>query len=146
MYLKSFKNIIQFSTKGDRILLFSLMLLSITGLFINNHLRHPGKSVMIEMDGQLIQKLSLYSNYKITVKGHIGETVVEIANGKALILKSDCPHKICVRTGAISRAGDVLVCIPNKVVVRISNGDNISYDAVTGMRPLHEGKQDQVGE
>lgn len=127
----------QLGTRGDRNLFYSLLLLSITGLLINNYLRSPGKTVIIEMDGQLIQKLNLLANYNITVNGQIGETVVEIARGKARILKSDCPQKICVRSGAISRAGDVLVCVPNKVIVRIDNGTTGSYDAITGMRPLH---------
>ena len=44
---------------------------------------------------------------------------------------ADCPDKLCVRQGALDRNG-VIVCLPNRVVVRVSTESGADYDAVVG--------------
>ena len=45
---------------------------------------------------------------------------VVVEGGSVRVEDADCPDRICQRRGAISRAGDSIVCLPNKVVVRIA--------------------------
>ena len=33
--------------------------------------------------------------------------------------EADCPDKICVNTGKISKIGETIVCLPHRVVVEI---------------------------
>ena len=42
-----------------------------------------------------------------------------IENGKAYIAKSDCHNQLCVHAQAIGKEGGVIVCLPNKVVVKV---------------------------
>jgi hypothetical protein len=35
------------------------------------------------------------------------------------VLQSFCPNQVCVKQGAARRAGDMLVCVPNRMVVLI---------------------------
>jgi len=44
---------------------------------------------------------------------------------------SHCPQKICVHSGAIRRSGELLVCVPNRVVVRINGGTEHPFDLIT---------------
>ncbi|MBR5273268.1 MAG: NusG domain II-containing protein [Clostridia bacterium] len=44
---------------------------------------------------------------------------IEVENGRARVLSSTCPDKICVNCGWLENKGDSAVCLPNKVVVRI---------------------------
>jgi hypothetical protein len=55
---------------------------------------------------------------------------VKIEKSRVSVLSSDCPKKICEHSGSISRAGDSIVCAPNKIAVTIVAKD-INYDAVT---------------
>ena len=32
---------------------------------------------------------------------------------------ADCPDKLCVKTGRISKTGETIVCLPHRVVVEI---------------------------
>ena len=32
---------------------------------------------------------------------------------------ADCPDKICVKTGKIKNKGEQIVCLPNKLVVKV---------------------------
>ncbi|HBE87040.1 MAG TPA: hypothetical protein DDW53_19330, partial [Lachnoclostridium sp.] len=37
----------------------------------------------------------------------------------ASITEASCPDKVCVRTGKIHRSGELIVCLPNRVVITI---------------------------
>ena len=68
----------------------------------------------------------------VWVKGPIGETEVSINNGSARVVSSPCREKICIRSGSISRPGQWVACLPNRVFVSIegkSSGEE-SVDAV----------------
>ena len=58
--------------------------------------------------------------------------VVEIKDGKVSVTEASCKNQVCVRHGAISRTGESIVCLPNRLVVRIENGEEGGgYDSVT---------------
>ncbi len=56
---------------------------------------------------------------------------MEIKDGQADITKAYCPDKICVDQRPVSRQGESLVCLPNKVVVEIENGGEPEIDGST---------------
>lgn len=58
----------------------------------------------------------------MALAGPVGTTRVSISEYAVQVLDSDCPNRLCVRAGRISRPGQVLVCLPNRVVVRLVGG------------------------
>lgn len=58
--------------------------------------------------------------------------ILEIKNGKARVTEASCPDGICVNHRAVSRQGETIVCLPNKVVVEIQNGAEPDLDSITG--------------
>ena len=78
--------------------------------------RQTGSYVMISKDNEEIGTYSLKDNRVIDV----GEgNRLEIKDGAVHMLYADCPDQICVRTGWIDQEHDMIVCMPNKVVVQI---------------------------
>jgi hypothetical protein len=66
------------------------------------------------------------------VHGPIGDTILVISGGEAQVLDSPCRDKICVHAGKISKPGQWIACLPNKVMVHIGGGgvekpDDVSY-------------------
>lgn len=57
--------------------------------------------------------------------------VLEIRDGKADITEASCPDKICVDHRAVSQKNQTIVCLPNKVVVEIENGEESDVDSTT---------------
>ncbi|MFH1715626.1 MAG: NusG domain II-containing protein [Elusimicrobiota bacterium] len=55
---------------------------------------------------------------------------IEIKDNKARVLDSSCAEQICVETGWIAKAGQSIVCVPNRVVVKIAGKDE-GIDAVS---------------
>lgn len=56
-----------------------------------------------------------------------------IADGKIAFARADCPDKLCVKSGALYRAGQTAACLPAKtvVVIRGKTGRDKSFDALT---------------
>jgi hypothetical protein len=59
--------------------------------------------------------------------------VVEISGGTVSVTEASCKNQVCVKHGAISRSGESIVCLPNRLVVRIENSaeEGGGYDSVT---------------
>ena len=41
---------------------------------------------------------------------------------------ADCPDRLCVKQGSISKNGESIVCLPHKVIVTVTGGDGADYD------------------
>ena len=101
--------------------IFSCFLVLIfCGLFIYYFLwtDHDDYSVEMLSPKEKISQ-SLFKDCKIQVKGVTGTVFVEIIRHKVHIIQSNCPDKICIKTGFISKPGQVIICSPNQVIVRI---------------------------
>jgi hypothetical protein len=66
-----------------------------------------------------------------TVRGPLGETVVAIQDGSARVVDSPCPDKLCVQMPAISRPGQWIACLPNRVFVRVRGTSVEKIDDIT---------------
>ena len=56
--------------------------------------------------------------------------ILEIRDGEADITDASCPDGICVNHRAVSKRGESIVCLPNKVAVEIENGEESDIDFV----------------
>lgn len=45
--------------------------------------------------------------------------VISIASGKVRVLEANCRDQICVHTKEISKEGESIICLPNKVIVEL---------------------------
>ena len=62
---------------------------------------------------------------------HLTDSVVaEVSGGELRILRSGCPDQLCVRSSPIGRAGEILVCLPNRVLIRVVSSANQEVDAI----------------
>ena len=75
-----------------------------------------GATAEIYVDGELYETLPL-SRDAVLPLDHLK---IIISEGTVRVEEADCHDKICEKRGRISRSGDSIVCLPNRVVVRIS--------------------------
>lgn len=66
----------------------------------------------------------------ITIEGETITNVIEITPGGVRFAESDCPDQVCVRSGLLTRAGQSAVCLPNRVIVRLTGAQAPAVDAV----------------
>jgi hypothetical protein len=53
-----------------------------------------------------------------------------IENNTARIKEADCPDELCVHQKEISKTGESIICLPHKLVIRISGGEEKEVDAM----------------
>ena len=82
--------------------------------------RKAAKEVLVTVDGQAVATLDLNKDTDMMINGYHGGTDhLIIKDGYASITDASCPDKVCVRTGKIHKTGELIVCLPNRVVVSI---------------------------
>jgi hypothetical protein len=59
----------------------------------------------------------------VIAAGPLGNTVVEMKNGRARIVSSPCQNQICIAAGPVHSHGQWIACLPNRVMVSVSRGD-----------------------
>lgn len=80
------------------------------------------KYVEISVKGKILKKINLSDkNYKetIVIENELGKNEIRIFEGGVQIVEADCPDKLCVHTGFIDEPGEIVVCLPHKLVVEI---------------------------
>ena len=73
----------------------------------------------VYLEGRPVWSCVLSSEGEFEISG----VQVVVENGCARIARSDCPDLYCVSCGPISRVGESLVCLPNRVSVTLSGED-----------------------
>ena len=66
---------------------------------------------------------------------HNGYTLTVTAEDGGLhVSEADCPTQDCVHTGAISRSGQSIVCLPARIIIQLTGGaaDSNDVDIVIG--------------
>lgn len=110
------------------ILLFTA--LSVSMLFLPSRARSGPTAIAVEVSGKRALTIGLDEEGTREVDGPLGTTSIEVRQGQARILSSPCPLKICQRAGWIAAAGEMVVCLPNEVVVRMA-GRRPGVDALS---------------
>ncbi len=117
-------------TWGDRALVVVLIAVSVGAILAAPKAR-GGAVAQVRVQGREAARLSLAEEGRATVTGPLGETEIAVEKGAARIVRAPCRRKVCIRMGAASRTGQVLVCVPNEVVVEVDGGgEEVEFDAI----------------
>ena len=104
-------------TRNDLILVAVLVIFSLTPLAVTSHAK---KIAVVKVDGSVVREINLSADETFTVAANGGFNVVEVRGGKISVVEADCPEKICVRHGSISHGGEVIACVPHKLLIEIA--------------------------
>lgn len=146
----------QFIRKADIILLIALVAL---GLAATAFLSRAGSAssadarVVIKSGGEIFASYPLNKDVEIEVPappgvdydspvGHpLNEddesthykyyNLVHIKGGKVSVSAASCKNQVCVRHGSISKSGESIVCLPNRLIVTIEDKSGGDYDSIT---------------
>ena len=120
-------------TRGDILVMlgiFALALVLAVALFPRGK---QGLTVQAVQNGELLFVCSLEGLNRtetILIEGDYPLTL-EYSEDGVRVKETDCPGQDCCHMGIITKAGQQIVCLPNRLVVRLQ-GDTSSFDAVIG--------------
>ncbi len=112
-------------TKGDKILIFMILVFCSFGLIIGKTYTYGAfekKYIVIEVKGTEVKRFILgqdTENKKIEIKGMLGYSIIEIGKDRVRMYQSPCDNGDCLKVGWISKPGQMIVCLPNQVAVKI---------------------------
>ncbi|MCR5648605.1 MAG: NusG domain II-containing protein [Oscillospiraceae bacterium] len=79
-----------------------------------------GAAAVVTVNGEHYASLPLSEDAELLIRSDDGgENLLVISGGKARVTESNCPNGVCVETGAVSSEGQLIVCLPHKVVIEI---------------------------
>lgn len=115
--------------KKNDLILAAVILVAAACVFIFQYCRQDDKkqNVKITVDGNTYGVYSLTEDQTIRIND---TNRLIIRNGEVYMDWADCPDQICVRHHAVSKDGESIICLPNKVVVAIESTDENDLDGI----------------
>lgn len=111
--------------KADVILAVGILLIALA-FFLFFGTQKTGAEVVVESEGELYGTYSLMEDRIIEVEGN----KIGIKSGEVFMQEADCSNQDCIRQGKKKKAGESIVCLPNKLVITVRGGEN-EVDAYT---------------
>ncbi len=111
-------------TRGDKVLIIFIIAVSLLSFAYTNryYFSSQDKYVSVQVNGKEIKKV-LYDEkligHTIPIQTEYGYNLLEIGDQRVRVIEADCPNKLDVKQGYISKVGEIIVCLPNKLVIEI---------------------------
>ena len=121
-------------TLGDGLLALLVAAAAVALLFFLRPAESNFLTASIVLDGETIgtyDLTGLTEPVTLTVDQADYPLTIRLEPGRVRIGESACPSQGCVHTGWISRAGEQIICLPNRLVISLTGGQQ-EFDAVTG--------------
>lgn len=117
--------------RNDVILIAVLLIFAAMGWLYLSLNKIGGVYAVVTIDGEEVCRMPLDENSvtEIGENGKYNKVVVE--DGQVYVSEASCPDRLCVNQGRKSFDGEMIVCLPNKMIVTVVGGDTPSLDAVT---------------
>ncbi len=103
--------------KLDIVIIISVLLLSLISFsFCTNR---EACEVLVEIAGKTYATYSINDDRVVSIETEYGNNLLVIENKEVFITNSSCKDKLEIKAGKISKTGQSLVCLPNKLVVTL---------------------------
>lgn len=101
----------------DIALIAVLLLLALVLYFQFSAGKDEGGWAVVTVDGEEVARYSLKEDGVYPLNG--GTNVMQIGDGKAWLIEANCPDHVCIDMGKIQYEGQIIVCLPNRLVVLV---------------------------
>ena len=83
-------------------------------------------NALVYYDNDLIMKIDLNTKLKeYKVKGYNGDVYIKAGDGKVKVVEEKSPLHLCSKQGYISKSYETIVCLPNKIVIKLESNDDL---------------------
>ncbi|GBG97157.1 NusG domain II-containing protein [Lactococcus termiticola] len=106
----------------DLVIIASLFLASFSVFFIF-HEEEQGYFAQVRVDGKVLKTLNLKQDQTWTYADNGEQNIIEVKDKKVHVREANCPDKLDVRQGWISKVDQSIVCLPHQLVVEVISGD-----------------------
>lgn len=112
--------------KNDWYLVITITVFCVIGLFCFQILSKTDiKTANVYYENKKIKTIDLTIDSTYEVQGKNGTVVLEVKEGAIRVKSENSPLHLCSRQGYIKKNTEVIVCLPNKIVVQIEEETDI---------------------
>ena len=101
-------------------IVIAVVLICAVSIWLYPALSKEGTVAKIAQD-ESVQIVSLKNDCELS----LNNATVKVEKGEISIIHANCPDLVCVKTGAISREGQSIICVPNHIVITIEGTSEI---------------------
>lgn len=114
-------------TKGDKVLIIILLVFSIFfAFFTAKKSRGDGKNyISVQVNGVETKAIKFSDDIidkTLVIETEFGKNVLKFGEDSVEIIEASCRDQICVNQGSINKVGQMIICLPNRLVVEIKAG------------------------
>ncbi|OOB77713.1 MAG: hypothetical protein BEN18_09785 [Epulopiscium sp. Nuni2H_MBin001] len=73
--------------------------------------------ITVSFDSEVVKQLQFGADGKHLVEKDGQFNVIEIEGDTIRVIDSNCVDKLCILQGAVSDAGDMIICLPHKMQI-----------------------------
>lgn len=109
--------------KADILLIIFLLGLSLAPLVLWPKAVPGAVYADITRDGRLVRRITLSAHQgteMIRLAAPDGrQNIIRIDGETIAVTSADCPDQLCVKAGKASRPGDIIACLPHKLLIEV---------------------------
>jgi len=104
--------------KRSDFILIGILLVAVAVVYLAADRKPDGAAAEVILDGKVVMTVDLTKDqtFSLPEKPNV---VFQVKNNAIAFIESDCPDKICVNTGFISKPGQMAVCLPNHLMLKV---------------------------
>lgn len=121
----------KFAKKTDLIVLAAVLFLCAAGwLFYQHEVSARAAMAEIYYKSQLVETVDLTAGVdrRFSIPQNKNVVFHQYSDGSIQFEESDCPDKICIKTGRIRTVGQSAACLPNQIVLKIVPKDPKNFN------------------
>lgn len=112
--------------KSDKLLIIILIpILLIVLLIFKLTSVKSNKIANVYYENEVILKINLEEEKEYVVKGYNGDVKIKAGNGKIKVVEETSEKHLCSKQGYIKESYETIVCLPNKIVIKITSDDEL---------------------
>lgn len=111
--------------KSDLKLVVAIIVIVLVIYFAVQFTKVEGSTAIVYYEDEAILNIDLSIDNEYVVDGELGDVVLEVKDGKIRVKKENSPKNICSKEGFIDDSSRTLICLPNKIIVKIVGEDEI---------------------
>lgn len=101
----------------DYLIIASIIIVALSSILFINLSKKEGSGVIVKIDGVIVAEYSFENEGEYSLNG--GTNILVIKDKKAWIKDANCKDHYCMNQGKISKEGETITCLPNKLTITV---------------------------
>lgn len=114
--------------KKNDFILITLLLIAAAAIYLicSVNSKNDNSIVQVLIDGKEKGSYSLYKDGEYRIETKYGYNILLVKDKTASVKEASCHDRTCVHSSTIAHTGESIICLPNRLVIKIIEKNNRS--------------------